>query len=84
MVVVVEVMVIGVLTDVEMIMVGVIVIVLNFFLPVLYSLDGMAVDLFMGALAGVMLGVLSGLGIEVLADVSANAFAVVAALKFPM
>ena len=89
-VVVVEVLVIDVLADVEIIVVGAIVIVLKFALPVSYSVDvpssDVAVDLFMDALTGVMLGVLTGIGIGVLTDVGANAFAVVMMtdLEFPV
>ena len=89
MVVVAEVFAIDVLADVEIILVGVIVIVLKFALPVSYSVDvpssDVSVDLFMDALASVMLAVLTGIGIGMLADVSANAFAVaMTALEFPV
>ena len=89
MVVVVEVLVIDVLTDVEIIVVGAIVIVLKFALPVSYSVDvsssDVTVDLFMYALAGVMIAVLNGIGIGVLTDFIANTFAVVmTALEFPV
>ena len=89
MVVVVEVLVIDVLADVEIIVVGAIVIVLKFALLVSYCVDvpssEVDVDLFIDALAGAILGVLPGFGIEALADVNAIAFAVVmTALEFPM
>ena len=82
MVVVVDVLVMGVLADVEIMVVGAIVVALEFALAC--SVADMDVDLFMGALAGARIGVLPGLCIEVLADVSANAFEVVTALNFPM
>ena len=77
MVVVVGVLSIDVLAGVEIIAVGGIVIVLEFALPVSYSVDmpssGVAVDLFM-----------DGIVIEVLPDVRANTFAVfMTALTFP-
>ena len=92
MVVVVEVLGIGVLADVGDIVMGVIVSVLKFALPVSNSSDvigvrssGMAVDLSMDALTGVMIGVLAGNGIGVLTGFTANAFAVVmSALEFPV
>ena len=89
MVVVVEVLSIGVLADLEIIVVGAIVIVLRFALPVSYFVDaplsGVAVDLFTDALADVMIGVLTGIDIAVLPEVNANAFAVVmTALGFPV
>ena len=76
----VEVLVIDVLSDVEIIVVGVITV------PIAYSVDvpsGVAVDLFVDALAGVMVVGLSGIGgINVL---NANAFAVVmTVLEFPV
>ena len=81
--------VLAVLADVEIIVVGAIVIVVKFVLPVSYSVNvsssGVTVGLFMDALAGSMLGVLTGIGVEVLSDVSTNAFAVViTALEFPV
>ena len=87
MVVVVEVLFIGVLTDVEVIVVGVIVIILKVALSVPYPLDvssGLVVDLsMMNALAVVMLDVLTGIGIE--ADENTNAVvALVTALGFPV
>ena len=85
---VVEVLAIGVMADVEIIVVGVIVIVLKFVLPVSYSVDvtsGVVLDLFADGLADVMSSVLPGIGIGVLADVNTNAFAaVMTALKFPV
>ena len=88
MVVVVEVFFIDVLADVEILVVGVIVIVLKFAFTVSCSLDvssGMTIDSFMEALAGAMLGVLSGIGVEELADVNTNVFAFrMAALEFPV
>ena len=85
MVVVVKVLVIGVLSDVEIIVMGVIVNILKFDLPVSYSVDvssNVAVDLCMDA---VILAVLPGIGIEALAAMSTNAFAVViTALEFPV
>ena len=87
MVEVVEVLVIDVLTDVEIIVVGAIVIVLKFASTVPYCVyvsSGVAVDLFMEALAGVILGNLGGIGIKVLAGVNADAFAVVDDLDFPV
>ena len=79
-------MLIDVLTDVEVIVVGVTVNVLKWALPVPYSVDvpsDVAVDLFMDALPVAMFRVLSGIGIEVLADVTANALVVViTSLKF--
>ena len=70
--VVVKVLVVGVSDDVEIIVVGVVVIVLKFALPVSCSIDvlsDVAVDLSMGTMA----------------DVSANAFAaVIIALDFPV
>ena len=88
MVVVVEVFFIDVLADVEILVVGVIVIVLKFAFTVSCSLDvssGMTIDSFMEALAGVMLGVLSGIGMEVLAGVAANTFVfAMTALGFPV
>ena len=85
----VDVLVIDVLADVEIIVVGAIVIVLKFALPVSYSVDvpssDVAVELFMDALAGVMLAVLAGMGIGMLTGVSANAFTVaMTALEFPV
>ena len=81
-VVVVKVLVIGVLIA------DVIMIVLKLALAALYSVYvpfDLAVDLSMGALAGVMLGVLPTIGIEVLTDVNANAFTVVkTTLDFPL
>ena len=79
----------AVAVDVEMIVVGVIVIVLKFALPVSYSTvdvpSDLAVDLSMDALTGAMLGVLTGIGIEALSDVNAKVFAVVIiALEFPL
>ena len=62
----VEVLVIDVLSDVEIIVVGVITV------PIAYSVDvpsGVAVNLFMDALAGVMIVGLTWNGVEVLADV---------------
>ena len=87
MVVVVEVMVIDILNDVEIIVVGAVVILLKLVVPVSYSVDvttdDVAVNLFMDVMAGVMLGVLNGIGVEVLADIAVNAFAVVmTALEF--
>ena len=82
---VVEVLVIDVLVDMKFIVVGVSVIVLNFALPISYSLgvpSDAAVDLAIDASADVILGILSE--IEALADVNANGFAVVTALKFPV
>ena len=79
MVVVVEVLVIDVLTGVGIIVVGDIVIVLNFASPESYSVDSpsrMAVDLFMDMSSDVTLGFLPAIGIEVLADVNANDFTV--------
>ena len=76
--VVVEVLVINAFSDVEIIVVGVILNVLKPTLTVSYSSVDVSsdvdVDLSMGAL---MLDLLSGIVFEVLADVSANAFAVV-------
>ena len=85
--VVVEVLAIGVLADVEIIVLGVIVIVLKFVLPVTYSVDvssGVDIDLFMDALVSVMIGVLTGIGIEVLAAMGVNTFAAITLLKCPM
>ena len=83
MVVIVEVLAIDLLANVEIMVVGAIVIAFKFDLA--YSVADMDVDLFMGALAGARIDFLSGLGIEVLAVVSANAFAVaIAALEFPV
>ena len=82
MVVVVKVPAIDLLTNVEIMVVGAIVVALKFVLAC--SVADMDVDLSMGASAGARIGVLPGLGIEVLADVSANAFEVVPALNFPM
>ena len=86
MVAVIAVTVIDVLTDVKIIVVGLVVNVLKFALPVAYSVDDVPSDvcgdLFM---AGMILDVLPGIGVEVLTDVSANAFAVVTtALEFPV
>ena len=62
------------------IVVGVIVIVLKFVFPVSYSVSvsssGVAVDLFMDALADVTIAVLAGIGMDVLA--------VMTALEFPV
>ena len=87
MVVIVEVVVIDVLADVEIIMVGVIVIVLKFVLLVSYSVDfpspDVAFKLFTDALTDVMIGVLPGIDIDALTDLSSNAFAVtMTALEF--
>ena len=80
MVVIVEVLTIDLLADVEIMVVGAIVIAFKFDLA--YSVADMDVDLFMGALAGAMLGDLPGIDV---ADVSANAFAVaITALEFPV
>ena len=89
MVVVVEVVVIGILADVEIVMAGVIVSVLKFAFSVSYFADVSSSDvvvvLFMNALAGVMLVVLAGICIEVLTDFISNAFAVtMTALEFPV
>ena len=85
-VVALEVLVIDVLTNVEIIVVGVLVIDLKFALPASCSVPSeAAVDLSMDVLAGVMLGLLTGIGIEVLADASGNAFALVmTALELPV
>ena len=87
-VVVVEVMFIGVLADVENVVAGVIVTVFRFSLTVSNTVDvpsGVAVDLFMDELAGVMLAVLPDITIEVLTGVNGNAFAVImTALEFSM
>ena len=82
MVALVEMLVIALLTDVEIVMTGVVHIDLKSALSVSYSVDvpsAVAVDLFM------VEGVLTAIGIEVLADVNANAFAVVmTALESPV
>ena len=70
-------LVIDVLTDVEIVMVGAIVNILKFVLPISYSEDvpsDLDVDWFRDAL---MVGVLTGIGIEGFADVSVEDFAVV-------
>ena len=72
---------IGVLDEVEALLVDGVVIVLKFALPVPNSAEVpsvVAVNLLMGALAGVMLGVLSGGSIGDLVDVNPNAS------EFPM
>ena len=81
--------VIGVLTDVEIIVVGVIVIVLKLEESVSYSvyaMSGAEVDLLMdefaGVLADIILGVLSGTGDDVFVDVNVNVFAGVATVRF--
>ena len=89
MVVVVEVLVIDVLTDVEIIVAGVIVIDWKFALSVSYSVDmsssDVVIDLFVDALVGMMIGILTGIGIESLADMNANTFgAVMTALELPV
>ena len=88
MVLVVEVVLSGVLADVEIIVVGVIVIVLKFALSVSYSVDvpsGVVVDLFVDALVGMMIDILTGIGIELLADMKENTFgAVMIALELPV
>ena len=84
----VEALVIAVLTDAELIVVGVIVIALKLAVSVSYSVDvpaEVAVDLFEDKVAGVALGVLTEIGIEVLTDVNGNAVAVViTAFMFPV
>ena len=71
---VVNVLVIDVLADVGLI---VVVIVSRFVMSVSYSIDvpssGMAVDLFMNALADIMISVLTIIGIEVMAGVTGSA-----------
>ena len=89
MVVIAEFFTNDVLADVEIIVVGIIVIVLKFALPVSYSVDmpssDVSLDLFMDALADAMLASLTGIGIGMLVDVGANAFAVaMTALEFPV
>ena len=85
MVVVVEVLIMNVLADVEVIVVGFVLNVLKFTLPVscsVYVSSDVAVDLSMDSL---ILNVLTGISIEVLADVNANDFAVaMTALEFPV
>ena len=76
MVVVVEVLLSDVLADLEIIVVGVIVIVFKFALSVSYSIEvpsGVVVGLLTDALAGAILGDLSGIDV---ADVSALEFPV--------
>ena len=83
MVVAVEVLVIDVLDDAKIIVVGIVVIVLKFVLPVTSSVDassGVDIDLFMDALVGV----LTGIGIEVLAAMGVNTFAAITLLKCPL
>ena len=90
MVVIADVFAIDVLADVEVIVVGIIVIVLKFALPGPYSVDvpsGVVVDLFMDVLASVMIGAmlvaLPGTCIEVLPGMTSNTFAaVLTAFKF--
>ena len=88
MVVVVEVLVIDVLTGVEIIVVGAIVIVLEFASPESYSVDvpaNVPIDLFVDMSAGVMLGFLPVIDIEVLVDVNTNDFTVaMTVLEFPV
>ena len=83
MVVVVEALVIDVLTDVELIVLGVIVIALKLVVSVPYTVGvsaAMAV-----VMTDIMLGVPTEKGVEVLADVNTNAFVVViTAFEFPV
>ena len=82
-VVVVEALVIDVLTDVELIGVGVIVIPLKVALSESYAV-GVPADMAV-AVVGIMLGVPPERCVEVLADVNANAFVVViTAFEFPV
>ena len=83
-VVTLEVLDIVALNELEIIVVGAIVIALKFAWPISYP-PGAAVDVLMDAFPGTMLGVLPQIGISVLTDLSKNAFAVViTALEFPV
>ena len=89
MVLLVEVSTILVMADVNIIVAGTIFIVLEFALPVPYSIDAsssaVVVKLFTNALAGVILAVLASIDVELMPDSSANAFAVaMTALEFPV
>ena len=77
---------VGVLTNVDVVAVGVIAIVLTFALTEscsVYVSSGITIDSFVEALAGVMLDVLSEIGVEELADVNTFAFRMTA-LEFPV
>ena len=88
MVVVIEALAIDVLTDVDLIVVGVIAIALKLVVSVSYTVGvpaARAFGLFKDALADVIVGILTTIGVEVLADGNTNAFAVaMAALEFPV
>ena len=80
MLVVFEVLAINVLIGMKFIVLGVIVIDLNFLLPISLSVgvsSDAVVDLSSNVLADVMSDILSSIGIEVLTGVTANTFALI-------